>query len=334
MINNFLIPRVSKTSMQAMETIGSQAQDAAANAEHVLDWVAGKAADAAEAGTELAQNYVDTGLSGAGAFKDEVYEQIAKTEMVETTKLMVERAKWHAEETIGNAEEAVEQLSDAALRSLTKKIFDAIIAAHGTWRLTAHFRFIKIMSVSAIGQPGCLTGPNLLVHILSHKDVVGLTGTDAKIRDAVAEAVSDAFFLWQSKVMVPGLPWYPAFAAWPGPHAPPTPNVPMPLIVCPSAKLAKLTSAASLSKAIKDGLPSSMKDKGPYCTAVATSLAAGFMSWLPSAQIMGVMGFGPVPSYAPPAVNAGPVVNGKTIEAPGCLSGSPKLILTVPPTFK
>ena len=56
-----------------------------------------------------------------------------------------------------------------------------------------------------------------------------------------SEGVSACWKEWQDMVMVPGLPWYPGFVAYPGPSASPTPNIPMPLICCPSPMMAKMT---------------------------------------------------------------------------------------------
>lgn len=121
--------------------------------------------------------------------------------------------------------------------------------------------------------------------------------------------------------MVPGLPWYPAFAAWPGPYAPPMPNVPTPLISCPSSKMTKITVASELKKSIYGNLPSPMKNSAieAFVDAISTQLATHFLIWLASQKIINVLGKGPVPSFAPPYVPVGPVVMGDNIATPGHL---------------
>jgi hypothetical protein len=53
--------------------------------------------------------------------------------------------------------------------------------------------------------------------------------------------------------------------------------------------------------------------------ALATVLALSFTLWLAAQQVSLVLGTGPIPTFAPPLVPAGPVVAGQTIAAPGHL---------------
>ena len=155
--------------------------------------------------------------------------------------------------------------------------------------------------------------------------VASFSGNMKKHRDAVAKGVSKCFKDWQGQVMVPGLPWYPAFAAFPGPMAPPMPNVPMPLITCVSSKMTSIIMPDDMTSAMDDALDSSMKDKDPdkqyhaLHDAIATVLSLAFLMWLPSQQVMLVLGKGPIPTFAPPFVPVGPVVGGDNISAPGHL---------------
>ena len=122
-------------------------------------------------------------------------------------------------------------------------MLDAIGFAHNMWKLQAKFQNLQVMAVSAIGSPGCLDGPELESLIKNAPMCAAFTGNKAKYRDAVAKGVSKCFKDWQGQVMVPGLPWYPAFAAFPGPMAPPMPNIPTPLIACPSAMMTQIVDA-------------------------------------------------------------------------------------------
>ncbi|MDX1654440.1 MAG: hypothetical protein R3310_04430 [Candidatus Competibacteraceae bacterium] len=202
--------------------------------------------------------------------------------------------------------------------SLRNALVKAVKDAKDQWKIQAHFRNITIHAVSAIGTPGCLTGPDLEYLILQTPEVKSLSGLAEAVAEAVAEGVDEAFDRWRSKVTVPGLPWYPAFAAWPGPEAPPTPNVPFPLISCVSAQVTAITVPSNLKSAMYDALPEELKrpEIVPLLDQLATLLAAHFGPWLASQQVSLVMGRGPVPSFAPPFVPVGPVVNGSIIEAP------------------
>jgi hypothetical protein len=189
------------------------------------------------------------------------------------------------------------------------------------FKLTAGFRNIKIMASVAIGSPGCLNGPKLKSFIKMAPKVASMLGEEASMRDAIAEGVSKNFNTWRKKVTVPGLPWYPAFAAFPGPMAPPMPNVPTPLISCVSSQMGKITSPAELKASIYNNLPIAMQtpENEAFVAGIAAQLAVQFTLWLASQQVMMVMGKGPIPTFDPPFVTVGPVVNGDIIPRPGHL---------------
>ncbi len=209
-----------------------------------------------------------------------------------------------------------------AYKDFAHKALDATKNAIDQWRLQAKFKDLKVMAVSAIGTPGCLDGPEL------KSCYMGFEGKDKNEKayvKAVKEGVSKCWKEWQSKVMVPGLPWYPAFAAFPGPQAPPMPNVPMPLIACPSPMMTKMTPTM-LRDAMIDALDSKVKkeDKDKQhealFMAIGTALSMAFLAWLPMQQILNVLGKGPIPTFAPPYVPVGPVIMGDNIAAPGHLA--------------
>ncbi len=196
-------------------------------------------------------------------------------------------------------------------------VCDAICNAHNLWKLQAKFGNIQVMAVSAIGAPGCLSGPDIKPLILMSAPKA--TPQELKYSKAVATAVAKCWKNWQDNVAVPGLPWYPAFAAFPGPMAPPMPNVPVPLIACPSAMQTEMT-APRLKQEMIDALGDSdaLHHKELF-DAIAQGLAASFLAWLPQQQISLVMGKGPIPTFAPPFVPVGPVVGGDVISVPGHL---------------
>lgn len=205
------------------------------------------------------------------------------------------------------------------------KMLDAVKFSHTMWKLQAKFKDLKVMGPCAIGTPGCLDGPELESNIKNAPMVAAMTGNMAKHRDAVAAGVSKCFKKWQDKVMVPGLPWYPAFAAFPGPMAPPLPNIPMPLIACPSAMMTEIIMPSSMKSAMGDALDGDLKKKDKdkqyeaLHDAIATVLSLAFLMWLPQQQIMLVLGKGPIPTFAPPYVPVGPVLMGDNLAIPGHL---------------
>ncbi len=195
----------------------------------------------------------------------------------------------------------------------------AIGYAHNMWKLQAKFKNIQIMAVCAIGPPGCLDGPDLAPFIKNAPGTASSTEMKKKYTAAVGNGLGKQWKKWQGQVMVPGLPWYPAFAAFPGPQAPPMPNVPMPLITCPSAMMSELTPGP-LKKAMVDSLGD--KDALHHeelFDAIATGFSMAFLTWVCSQMVMVVLGKGPVPTFAPPYVPVGPVIGGDIISVPGHL---------------
>lgn len=204
-------------------------------------------------------------------------------------------------------------------------MIDAVVFSHTLWKAQAKFQNIIINAVAAAGTPGCLDGPELEANIKSAPMVASFTGNKAKHRDAVAKGVSKCFANWQKAVTVPMLPWYPAFAMFPGPMAAPVPNVPTPLAAAVSAAMPMIVTpmpmASEMDNALDAGLKREDKDKhyASLHKAIATVLALAFAEWLPKQQIIGVIGKGQIPTFAPPVVPAGPVVMGDIISTPGHL---------------
>lgn len=212
-----------------------------------------------------------------------------------------------------------------AFKDFHDKMLDAVKFAHTMWKLQAKFQNLKVNSMTALGTPGCLDGPELESLIKMSPSAAAMMGNEAKYRDAVAKGVSTCFKNWQGQVMVPGLPWYPAFVAFPGPMAPPMPNVPMPLITCVSAKMADIVAPMQMKTEMENALDGGLKNDDPdkqysaLFDGISTVLAMAFLMWLPQQQVMLVLGKGPIPTFAPPYVPVGPVLMGDNIAVPGHL---------------
>lgn len=225
-------------------------------------------------------------------------------------------------------------LTRADLNQASDKLLDAIRFSHDLWKAQAYFRNIIINGSTAIGMPMCLTGPELVPMIKMSPTLndLRLSG-DAKdqqiisIFDAIAEGVSENFELYQNAVTVPGLPWFPTFVAYPGPMAPPTPNMPMPLIVCASYCMTNITGSTNLKQVILEKLSAVERTEvvDTFIEDVSVVISSGFSLWIAAAMVQLVMGYGPVPTFAPPYVPVGPVINGSVIPAPGHLMTSGSL---------
>lgn len=207
------------------------------------------------------------------------------------------------------------QVAQALAGMPNNAMLNGVKYGHMMWSLQAGFRDLVVMAVTAIGQPGCLHGPNIEASILTSPHLSTSTGIAAELCHGVAKGVARCFFDWQENVTVPGLPWYPAFAAFPAPHAPPMPNIPMPLGSCVSSKSHRITIPSQLENEMYDAMPDDLKIQAvrTYLSGLASQIAMYFGVWLVTQQVTMVMGMGPIPSFAPPYVPVGPVVAGSTL---------------------
>jgi hypothetical protein len=192
------------------------------------------------------------------------------------------------------------------------KIYNAVLYAHNMFKFTAGFQHIIINGPMAIGGPGCFTGPKLESYINTAPQTASMTENDAVLRDAIAKGISECFDRWRQGVTVPGLPWYPLFAAWPGSMAGPMPNVPVPVIACTSSRISEIISSSRLASECTNQLSSQQRtaEAVSLINTVASSLSTFFLSWLGKQQVTVVMGTGHVPGFSPPYVPVGPVAGG------------------------
>jgi hypothetical protein len=201
------------------------------------------------------------------------------------------------------------QVSDE-LSKYIAGISHAIVIAHDNWRQHAFLKGVEINGTIAAG--GCISGPPLSEMLDPLGPSHGLWGNAAAYTAAISGALTAAWHEWEQTVRVPGLPWYPSFVAIPAPQAPPVSNIPTPL-----SQLA--WSAQPLSPEYLSSLMSRKLTKpGPYSEPLFAAVAEGFSrivaAWLPTQMVAGVLGTGPVPSFAPPSVPAAPVTGGSIIE--------------------
>lgn len=216
--------------------------------------------------------------------------------------------------TIGAHRAPFQKTTD--LSTAIAPLCDAICSAHDLWRNGAHFDGIQIHGPTATG--GRLVGPPLLDSLRMGLRSQGTSSAPREVAEAVAVGLGEQWTRFADSVRIPGLAWYPSFAAFPGPMAPPTPNVPMPLAACTMDRAA--LSARALEQAITRARRSPTGDEPRLFTALATAFALVVDTWLPSQLITNALGTGPVPSFAPPASPVGPVVAGHVIASPGHLA--------------
>lgn len=187
-----------------------------------------------------------------------------------------------------------------------EKMSAAVCGAISIWMKQASVSGVIINGPVGMLLPGSVKGPPIMPLILSKAPQK--TPIEAKYSQAIAKAVGDAWMQWS--VGFCGTLQYPLFAAVPSPVAPPTPNIPLPLIAFSSPGEAQLAPSV-LSKAmlIHFGDPSAA-----HCSHLFAALAHGlhtvFTLFKSSTLVQNVLGSGPVPIFAPPFVPVGPVVGG------------------------
>jgi hypothetical protein len=201
-----------------------------------------------------------------------------------------------------------------ALDNYLRRICDAIGQAHTVWSQRATLVDVIINAVTASG--GRLLGAGLEADIRQRGP---LDDSWRRPRtEAIAAGIGFCWDNWQRTVTVPGMPWYPAFASFPGPMAPPMPNIPVPLIALRQNPL--LLNYAQVKALMLSRYSGDKEWPGELFEAVAAGMERAFQTWAPTQMVRNVLGTGPVPTFAPPYVPVGPVVNGRGTQTPGAWS--------------
>ena len=203
---------------------------------------------------------------------------------------------------------------------------------------TAFEQSVNDWIVASFVQGGWVRGPNAELTPGSLKSSVDIEQrmmqaltigrVPAPIAQALAKELAGAWRAWADgfHLSLPGA--YPKLAAVPGPMAPPTPAASaFPLSRGTSTGEHRL-SAATLSSQLVTALRAHAGRELPALDSAIKALGswveASFRDWKLSAQVVGVMGKGPIPSFAPPYVPVGPVVMGDNISGPGHVLAGPR----------
>jgi hypothetical protein len=188
----------------------------------------------------------------------------------------------------------------------------AICDAWSQWQKAA--TLVTVMINASMAAGGQVVGPPWAPLILAKAPMAN--PFQVKHSTAIANALSTAWLTYTASIKVPGLPWYPAFLASPGPIAPPMPNIPAPLqsLVQVPVSLAPAILAQQMFGLYADPTTPFTRE---LFEAIADGFDKCFKIWQSSTMITNVMGTGPVPTFAPPLVPVGPVVGGFGNMTPG-----------------
>lgn len=210
--------------------------------------------------------------------------------------------------------ETAEQLSKH-FGEFIDNICAAIADAWSSWQSASTISGVTVNAVVASG--GTLSGPPLSRLILSKAPRE--TEWLGKYSAAIANAMGDAWQQYQSSVAIPGLPLYPALAAFPGPMAPPTPNLPVSLSALGGISTPLEKAALKAQMAQNLAAPRSLHHEALF-ESIAHAIAQSFTTWQASTQVTNLLATGPIPTFAPPFVPAGPVVMGTATMSAGGLA--------------
>src|SRR5258706_8703110 len=100
----------------------------------------------------------------------------------------------------------------------------AICSAWSQWQSTATMVGVMINAVTA--SVGNIVGPPMMPLIMASAPKA--SPQELKYSNVIATGIGTSWLQFTATVKVPGMPWYPAFAACPSPVAPPMPNIPTP----------------------------------------------------------------------------------------------------------
>jgi hypothetical protein len=190
-------------------------------------------------------------------------------------------------------------------------IVEAICSTWSMWQSSATMTGILINGPTAsLGQ---VVGPPWTPMIL--KDGPKKSPAELKYTMTIANVLGTAWLSYTASIKIPGLPWYPAFAAVPSPVAPPMPNIPTPVIALTQVTAPVSASILKYQMCAQHGDPQAQYHKELF-DCVADAFEKCFTIWQASTMITNVLGTGPT-TFAPPAIPAGPVVAGVGNMVPG-----------------
>lgn len=191
---------------------------------------------------------------------------------------------------------------------------NAICSAWSTWQSGASIVGITIAGPSAIG--GQIVGPPMGPLILAQGPKN--TPNEMKYTNVIANVLGTAWTTFTATVKIPGLPWWPAYAAVPSPVAPPMPNTPNPFAMLTQVPVSIMANTTKPQMIAQLGDPQAPFHKELF-ESIATAFEQCYDLWKVSCQVTKVMPTLAPTTFAPPAVPVGVVVGGQAIMPPGGL---------------
>jgi hypothetical protein len=191
-------------------------------------------------------------------------------------------------------------------------ICSAICSAWSQWQSLTTMAGVMVMGpVATLGQ---LVGPPWAPLILASAPKA--SPMEMKYSNAIANTISTGWLAFTATVKIPGLPFYPAFAAFPSPAVPaPVPNVPFPFAALTQVPVTIQTMT------MKPQMIGMLADPtAPFSAELFESICDAFEKcydlWKISTMVNNVLAIGAVPTWTPVSP-AGPVVGTATMTPGG-----------------
>jgi hypothetical protein len=159
-----------------------------------------------------------------------------------------------------------------------------------------------------------------LVHLLSESRM------PREVNATLARVLSGAWMEWAAGYQIHLPKAYPTLAAVPARFAPPTPAAHAPSLshghshgeasLKAPQLAARLSSALEMHESKVEG-----GNAGETIQSLANWVDNSFSEWKAGVKIVGLLGQGPVPTFAPPYVPVGPVVAGQNVSSATLFAG-------------
>jgi len=201
---------------------------------------------------------------------------------------------------------------DDAVKEAT---YDRLFVSLGPWAVAATITGVRVNGNLATG--GSLRGPSIASAMLGGASFTDLD--DLILFQRLVLGVGTAFMTWVSSVAVVDQLWYPGLEAVSAPVTRPTANAPVSLssLVMAMRPMSIGGLEEAMTRALADRLT---PDMAPQLRSLAERIASSFMVWTNATMITNCVATGAVPTFAPPAVRAGPVVGTATMLPGGLVA--------------
>lgn len=207
---------------------------------------------------------------------------------------------------------------------ISKQAQEAFRTGVNEWVGRARIQGGTVRGPSATLTPGSLVSDTNLEMRLVH--LLGDSHVPRDIAMALAKVLANAWKEWAAGFQIHIPKAYPTLAAVPGRFAPPTPVTGPPSLSQGSShgeaslKAPLLTNRLALALQIHATKVAGAGPDKPI-TSLANWVDASFSQWKAGVKIVGLLGQGPVPTFAPPYVPIGPVAAGENTSAATLFAG-------------